>query len=147
MEPSFTTKGRVLALDLGEKRIGVAVSDGTRTIAQALTMFKRGSRREDFAQIGRLLAEQEANLLLIGLPIMLDGTEGEKAAWVRDYAAELGEHIAVPIVFFDEAFTTKEAESSLRARGKKGRQIRQRVDAVAAAFILQGYLDAARGDF
>ena len=147
MTPSFTPKGRILALDLGEKRIGVAVSDDTRTIAQALTMFKRTSRREDFAQIGRLLAEQRANLLLIGLPIMLDGTEGEKAAWVRDYAAALAEQIAVPIVFFDEAFTTKEAESSLRARGKKGRQIRQNVDAVAAAFILQGYLDAERGDF
>jgi putative holliday junction resolvase len=147
MTPTFTNKGRVLALDLGEKRIGVAVSDGTRTIAQALTMFKRTSRRDDFAQIGRLLAEQEANLLLIGLPIMLDGTEGEKATWVRGYAAELAEHIAVPIVFIDEAFTTKEAESSLRARGKKGRQIRQHVDAVAAAFILQAYLDAQQGDF
>lgn len=147
MTTPFTPKGRVLALDLGEKRIGVAVSDDTRTIAQALTMFKRTSRREDFAQINRLLAEQRANLLLIGLPIMLDGTEGEKAAWVRDYAAALAEHIAVPIVFFDEAFTTKEAESSLRARGKTGRKIRQHVDAVAAAFILQGYLDAGRGDF
>lgn len=147
MTTPFTPKGRVLALDLGEKRIGVAVSDDTRTIAQPLTMFKRTSRREDFAQIDHLLAEQRTNLLLIGLPIMLDGTEGEKAAWVRDYAAELAEQIAVPIVFFDEAFTTKEAESSLRARGKKGRQIRQNVDAVAAAFILQAYLDAGRGDF
>jgi putative holliday junction resolvase len=147
MTPTFTNKGRVLALDLGEKRIGVAVSDDTRTIAQPLTMFKRSSRQEDFAQIDRLLAEQRANLLLIGLPIMLDGTEGGKAAWVRDYAAALAEQITVPIVFFDEAFTTKEAESSLRARGKKGRQIRQHVDAVAAAFILQGYLDAERGDF
>jgi putative holliday junction resolvase len=141
-QPEFTIKGRVLALDLGEKRIGVAVSDATRLIAQALTVFNRTSRRDDFATIGRFLAEQQANLLVMGLPVRLDGTEGDKAAWVRDYAADLQQHIAVPIVFWDEAFTTKEAEASLRARGKKGRQIRQHVDAAAAAFILQSYLDA-----
>ena len=137
----FAIKGRVLALDLGEKRIGVAVSDATRTIATALSVIQRTSRAADFAAIGRFLAEQRANLLVVGLPIMLDGTEGEKAAWVRDYAADLGQHVHAPIVFTDEAFTTVQAESSLRARGQKGRKIRQNVDAVAATLILQAYLD------
>jgi len=137
----FTTKGRVLALDLGEKRIGVAVSDATRTIATALDVIKRTSRQADFAQIGRLVAEQQANLLVVGLPVMLDGTEGDKAAWVRDYAADLQTQLHIPVAFIDEAFTTVQAENSLRARGQKGRKIRQNVDAVAATLILQSYLD------
>ena len=141
----FTLKGRILALDLGEKRHGVAVCDPTRTIAQALTVIKRGSRKEDYARIGTLLGEQKANLLLIGLPITLGGKEGSKAAWVRDYAAELGETIDVPIEFWDEALTTVEAEASLKARGIRGKKKKQRVDAVAAAFILQNYLDATHG--
>ncbi|MBK8988606.1 MAG: Holliday junction resolvase RuvX [Chloroflexi bacterium] len=137
----FAIKGRVLALDLGEKRIGVAVSDATRTIATALGVIQRTSRAADFALIGRYLAEQRANLLVVGLPMMLDGTEGEKAAWVRDYAADLGQHLNVPIVFTDEAFTTVQAENSLRVRGQTGRKIRRNVDAVAATLILQTYLD------
>jgi len=137
----FTLKGRVLALDLGEKRIGVAVSDATRTIATALTVVNRTSRQADFAQIGRLAAEQQANLLVVGLPIMLDGTEGDKATWVRDYAADLQAQLGIPVAFTDEAFTTVQAENSLRARGKKGRKIRQNVDAVAATLILQAFLD------
>ncbi|MGB4868784.1 MAG: Holliday junction resolvase RuvX, partial [Candidatus Promineifilaceae bacterium] len=84
---NFAVKGRVLGLDLGEKRIGVAVSDATRTIATTLAVIKRTSRQDDFAQIGRFIAEQQANLVVVGLPVMLDGHEGEKAAWVRDYAA------------------------------------------------------------
>jgi len=137
----FAINTCVLALDLGEKRIGVAVSDATRTIATALSVIQRTSRAADFAAIGRFLAEQRANLLVVGLPIMLDGTEGEKAAWVRDYAADLGQHVHAPIVFTDEAFTTVQAENSLRARGQKGRKIRQNVDAVAATLTLQAYLD------
>ncbi len=138
----FSLKGRILALDLGEKRIGVAVSDATRTIAQPLTVIKRTSRQDDFEAIGRLVQEQEANMLLVGLPLMLDGSVGEKAAWVQDYSADLQKSLDVPLAFWDEAFTTVQAESSLRTRGKKGRQIRQSVDAVAASFILQSYLDS-----
>ncbi|MBK7175757.1 MAG: Holliday junction resolvase RuvX [Chloroflexi bacterium] len=144
---NFAVKGRVLGLDLGEKRIGVAVSDATRTIATTLTVIKRTSRQDDFAQIGRFIAEQQANLVVVGLPVMLDGHEGEKAAWVRDYAAALQEHLHIPVAFTDEAFTTVQAENSLRARGQKGRKIRQNVDAVAATLILQAYLDMQAGAF
>ncbi|MCZ7669449.1 MAG: Holliday junction resolvase RuvX [Chloroflexi bacterium] len=75
----FTLKGRILALDLGEKRIGVAISDATRTIAQPLDMIPRTSRQADFEAIGRFVQEQQANLLLVGLPLRLDGTVGEKS--------------------------------------------------------------------
>ena len=85
--------------------------------------------------------------VVVGLPVMLDGHEGEKAAWVRDYAAALQEHLHIPVAFTDEAFTTVQAENSLRARGQKGRKIRQNVDAVAATLILQAYLDMQAGAF
>jgi len=138
-------KGKVMALDLGEKRIGVAVSDATRIVAQGLCVVKRKSRREDFARFSQMIDEQKATLLVMGLPIPLSGVEGQRAAWVRDYTADLQQHISIPIIFWDESYTTKQAEASLRARGKRGKQIKARVDAVAAAFILQSYLDAHAG--
>ena len=135
-------KGRALALDLGEKRIGVAVSDATRTIAKSLMEMRRKSRREDFERIALILAEQKANLLVVGLPVPLSGEEGEKAAWVRDYTADLQQHIDVELVLWDEAMTTVQAYESMRQRGKRAKEAKDWVDAVAAAFILQSYLDA-----
>lgn len=137
-------KGRVMAIDLGEKRIGVAVSDPTRLVAKAYGVLRRKSRQEDFARYGRIIAEQDVTLLVMGLPVPLGGVEGDRAAWVRDYTAELRGHVTVPVEFWDEALSTKRAEESLRARGKRGKAIKERVDAVAAAFILQDYLDAQR---
>jgi putative holliday junction resolvase len=134
--------GRVMALDLGEKRIGVALSDETRTIARSHAVLLRTSRLADFEKIGRIIDEHQVMLLIVGLPIPLNGIEDEMTAWVRDYAADLGGRVAIPVEFWDESFTTAQAQASLRARGKKAKQQRQWVDAVAAAFILQDYLDA-----
>ena len=133
-----------MALDLGEKRIGVAVSDETRLIARSYGVIKRKSRREDFAKYQYIIVEQKITLLIVGLPILLNGKEGQKASWVRDYAADLAEQIEIPLEFWDEALTTVEAEASLRARGVKGKKAKKRVDAVAAAFILQNYLDVTK---
>ena len=141
-ENRFTIKGRVMALDLGEKRIGVAISDPTRTIAQSYSVVKRTSRKADYAEYGRIITKEQINLLIVGLPLTLAGEESQKSAWVRHYTAEMGEHIDVPIQFWDEALTTVKAADSLRARGKRGKKARERIDAVAAAFILQNYLDA-----
>lgn len=131
-----------MALDLGEKRIGVAISDVTRTIAKAYGVLSRKSRKEDFQRYANIIAEQKATLLIMGLPIPLSGVEGQRAAWVRDYTAELAQHIPIPVEFWDESFSTKQAEASLRARGRRGKKVKERVDEVAAAFILQDYLDA-----
>lgn len=133
-----------MALDLGEKRIGVAVSDETRTLARPLTVFKRSSRAADFYRIGGIAAEQRANLIVVGLPTLPCGEEGVKAAWVRDYAADLARHVPIEVTFWDESFSTVDAEASLRARGKRGKRMRQMVDATAAAFFLQSYLDEHR---
>lgn len=131
-----------MALDLGEKRIGIALSDPTRTIAAPYAVIGRKSRAEDVARYAQLIAERKVTLLVIGLPITLAGEEGQRAAWVRNYAATLAEQLPVPILFHDESLTTIEAETSLRAQGKRGRKVKEQVDAVAAAIILQSWLDA-----
>ena len=135
-------KGKILAIDLGEKRIGLAISDETRLIAGSHGVMIRKSRREDFERYARIVEEEAVTLIVMGLPITLSGEEGQRAAWVRDYSAELSKNVAVPLLFWDERFSTKQAEASLHARGKRGKRVQERVDAVAAAFILQDYLDA-----
>lgn len=134
--------GRAMALDLGSKRIGVAISDPTRTIAQSYGVVKRKSREEDFARYQQILAEQKVTLLVVGLPTTAEGEDSETAVWIREYMGQFREQCEVPIRFWDESFTTVQAEESLRQRGKRGKKARQEVDAVAAAFILQSYLDA-----
>lgn len=134
--------GKVLSLDLGEKRIGLAISDETRLIAAPYGTITRRSRQADLAEYQRIIQEEEITLLVVGLPIPLSGGESQKTAWVRDYVAELRQHITIPIQFWDEALTTVEAQASLQARGIKGKKAQQRVDALAAVFILQHYLDA-----
>ena len=136
--------GRVMALDLGSVRIGVAISDPTRTIAQSYGVVKRKSREEDFARYQQILAEQQVTLLVVGLPTTSEGGDSDTAVWIRNYIAEFSQQCAVPIQFWDESYTTVKAEESLRQRGKRGKKARQQVDAVAAAFILQSYLDAQR---
>ena len=139
---SPTRKGKVMAIDLGEKRIGLAVSDALRMVASGYDVIERRSRKEDFARYNDIIRRENITLVVMGLPIPLSGVEGDQAAWVRDYTTELRENIPVPVVFWDESLTTQDAEESLRARGKRNKQIEERIDAVAAAFILQDYLDA-----
>lgn len=131
-----------MALDLGEKRIGVALSDPTRTIATPHSVLTRKSRAADYERYMALIQEHAVTLLVVGLPITLGGLEGERAAWVRDYADSLSRQVDVPIVFWDESLTTVEATTALHAQGKRGKRARERVDAVAAALILQSFLDS-----
>ena len=140
--PTFEYKGRVMALDVGSKRIGVAICDPTRTIAQSYEVLKRTSRKADYARYLEIIAQEEITLLVVGLPTRIDGSDSDTAVWIRDYIAEFSKQIDIPIEFWDESYTTVMAEESLRQRGKRGKKARQRVDAVAAAIILQSYLDA-----
>jgi putative holliday junction resolvase len=136
---------RALALDLGEKRIGVAVSDALGMIARPLEIFSRTSRKADFAHIGALVAAHQVDAVIVGLPLNMDGSEGRQAAWVRDYSAALAETLAVPVHFWDERLTSEEAEGIVRARGGSHRgksTVKGTLDAVAAAVILQSYLDS-----
>ena len=136
--------GRALALDVGERRVGVAVSDETGVVATPLATVARG--RDDLGEIARLVAEWEVDRVVVGLPTGLSGREGPQAASVRAFAAALAARLGPepPLDFWDERLTTAIAERALIAAGTRRAQRKERVDAVAAAVILQGYLDARR---
>ena len=133
---------RVLALDVGEKRIGVAISDLSQTLARSLQVIQRSSRQEDFAAVARLTEEYEVEKVVVGYPRSLDGMAGAQARRVERYAAGLAKALTVPVVLWDERFSTVSAERLMRQAGLRGDKRRERVDAVAAAVILQDYLDS-----
>ncbi len=133
---------RLLALDLGERRIGVAISDPTGTLARPLTTIVRSSRREDFEAIADLVSANEAKRVIVGLPLSLDGTEGPQARRIRRYADRLAQAVDVPLEFWDERYSSREAAEILGRTKRRRRDMRERIDATAAAVILQSYLDA-----
>lgn len=137
---------RVLGLDVGERRVGIAISDPTGTVARPLQALVRGSREEDFAAIAALVVEHDVGLVVVGRPLSLDGTEGPQARRVARYAEALAARLPVRLVSWDERFTTVEAEEILRQSRSKREMRRARtageLDAVAAAVILQSYLDS-----
>jgi len=133
----------VLALDVGERRVGVAITDPLGLWARPLKVIVRRSKKEDFDAIARLVDEHQAACIVVGHPLSLDGQVGPQAQRVERYASALAEHVRVPVVLWDERLSTAEAEQLLRESGETTREFRSRVDAVAAAVILQSYLDAA----
>ena len=140
---------RVLALDLGSKRIGVAVSDRSGTIATPLLVLQRsGRQRTDHERIKALVDEEEAERVVVGLPLSMNGSIGKAAAAVITEAEILATVVGVPVETIDERLTTVTAERILMELGKRGRARRQIVDKVAAAVILQSWLDGrfARSD-
>lgn len=135
---------RVLALDLGAKRIGVAVSDSDGRVATPIATLQRGPDRQRLhREIAELVREWDAELLLLGLPVALDGGTGPAAQAVLAERDELAAAVPVPVEVHDERMTTRIAERTLRERGDlDGRQRRAIIDQVAAAVILQDWLDA-----
>lgn len=134
---------RALGLDLGSRRIGVSVSDSAGTVATPVATLERSGRpADDRRGIAELVAEWEAEIVVVGLPLSLDGTAGPSARSVLDEVARLTEALAVPVVTHDERLTTVSAERSLAAQNLTGPARRRVVDRVAAAVILQAWLDA-----
>jgi putative Holliday junction resolvase len=137
---------RVLALDVGERRVGLAISDPTGTVARPLRALVRSSREEDFAALAALVAEQDVGLVVVGRPLSLNGTKGPQARRIARYAEALAAHLSVELVLWDERFTTVAAEEIIRQSRSKKKRRRARaageVDAIAAAVILQSYLDS-----
>ncbi len=133
--------GRVMALDLGEKRIGVALSDPTQTIARPLAILPCASRRAVVEALRRLIAAHDVERVVIGLPRSLSGEEGPQARWVRREAEALARHLPVPVVLWDERLSTATAQAY---RAMRSRRSREPLDAEAAAVILQDYLEAQR---
>jgi len=133
----------VLAVDWGGKRFGLALSDPTRLIAQPLaTLTRRAKHRAPVADIVELIARHEVTLVVIGLPLDLEGAEGEAAREVRDLGDAVARRSGIPVTYWDERLSTAAALRSARAAGVRDRDSRPRIDQMAAVAILQHYLDA-----
>jgi putative Holliday junction resolvase len=139
----------LLALDVGERRIGVAVSDLLGLIATPLAVITRSSKAADFRRIGDLVREQQAEKLVVGHPLNADGSAGPQARRIERYADALeqalhDEGLHMPLILWDEYGSTQQAREAMITSGRGTRNRREWVDAVAAAIILQEYLDVQR---
>jgi putative Holliday junction resolvase len=139
-------KGRILALDLGKKRIGLALSDPLGIKAQGLPTLQRTNIRADLAALARLIEEREVTVLLMGNPIHMSGKEGRQAVYTRDFAGRLGEHTGVEVRFWDERLTTVQAQRVLRESGISIEKRAKAVDRLSAVILLESYLDSMRLD-
>ena len=136
---------RALGVDLGSKRIGIAVSDTSGTIASALTtVYRSKSRRHDHAAIAELVRIEEAEVVVVGLPLSLDGSHGKAAKAATTEARQLANVAGVPVKMYDERFTTVTAERGMLEAGLNAQARRKVVDKVAAAVMLQAWLEHRR---
>jgi putative Holliday junction resolvase len=142
--------GRVLAIDWGLARIGLAVSDATRTLATPLPALHEKDKRAQIEKVVALVAAEEITRILVGLPLHLDGAESPSSQAARKYAEKLATRVAVPVELHDERFTSVEAESRLDdlhglggrgARSRDKRSDKGRIDSASAAVLLQAVLD------
>ena len=134
---------RLLGLDVGSKTVGLALSDVTRMIASPYRTLRRARFSEDAKALGEIVAREEVGGLILGLPVSMDGSEGPRCQSVRQFAANLGEVIDLPIAFWDERLSTAAVERMLIRESDMTRKRRAEVvDKAAAAYILQGALDA-----
>ncbi len=133
-----------LGLDFGERRIGVAVSDELGIAARPLPVIERTSRAEDVARIGQIASQRKAQMIVVGLPLNMDGSAGPAARRVQRFAELLRRELGMHVDVWDERLTTAEAERALISAGERRSRRRAVRDGVAAALILQSYLDAHR---
>jgi putative holliday junction resolvase len=136
------SRSRILALDLGKRRIGLAVSDALGITAQGLPNLERKNKRTDLAALGELVKEREIALFLMGNPINMGGKEGRQSGWVREFATALEAHTRVPVRFWDERLTSVEAGRVLRESGISIAKRAAAVDRLSAVILLQSYLDS-----
>jgi putative Holliday junction resolvase len=133
---------RLLGVDYGDVRVGLAVSDADRKIAFPLATYERQGRERDAEYFRALVGEEQVGALVVGLPVHLDGREGAKAVAAREYGTWLGGVTGLPVAYYDERFTSVEAEAALWAAGLTHKKRKARRDRVAAQILLQAYLDA-----
>lgn len=135
---------RILALDVGSKRIGLAVSDELGFIAQALKTLDTKGRQRDIDSIVRIVNEMDVSEIVVGMPYNMDGSEGPQAQKVLEFADQLSRATTVPVLKWDERMSTVVAERILLEADLSRLKRRKVIDKVAAAIILQGYLDSKR---
>ena len=138
-------KRRILALDLGKRRIGLALSDPLGITAQGLPTLQRTTIREDLAALARPVEEREVGLLLMGYPLHMSGREGRQAEYTREFAERLATRTGVPLRYWDERLTTVEAQRVLRSSGISIAKRARAVDQLSAQILLASYLDLENG--
>jgi putative Holliday junction resolvase len=135
-------KGRIAGIDFGTVRIGIAISDADRTIASPLENYNRQGKEQDAKRFRRLVVEEEVSLFVVGLPVHLSGLESQKSLEARKFGKWLEEITGRPVVFFDERFTSSEAEQYLLDADMTRRKRKARLDKIAAQILLAAYLES-----
>jgi putative Holliday junction resolvase len=136
------TQGRIIGIDHGDARTGVAASDGLGLTAQPKELIRERDMAKTAARVAEIARELEAAEVVIGLPVNMDGTEGPRAKKARRFGAAVESLLDVPVRFWDERLTSMQAERALRGRGS--RQRKAKVDVISAQIMLQSYLDAEK---
>jgi putative Holliday junction resolvase len=135
-------QSRILALDLGKKRIGLAISDPLGITAQGLPNLVRVRKRADLAALEQLVRDRQVGLILLGNPINMRGDEGRQSGWVREFAEALKQRTGLPVKLWDERLTSVEANRVLRSSGISIEKRAAAVDRLSAVILLQSYLDS-----
>lgn len=135
---------RALGLDIGSARVGVAISDPTGCVASPIAVLDARELERDMRALINLAEDYEVENLVVGLPLTLGGEEGPQAADIRDTAERFATALGVPVEYYDERHSSTEAKRSMRAAGMSEKEQRGSLDKVAAAIVLQGWLDARR---
>jgi putative Holliday junction resolvase len=135
--------GRILAIDLGTKRIGLAMSDELSITAQGLKTMERIGRRDDIEVLRRLTVETGVKLILMGDPRHMSGEESRQSRYTQEFARELARKTNLPVKFWDERWTSREAERALRGSGISAADRKPAIDRMSAVLLLQSYLDSA----
>lgn len=135
---------RIMGLDYGDVRIGVALSDVTHLIASGLETYTRKTNKLDIAHLAQIIAENDVNLVVFGLPLNMDGSEGIRVVKTKNFAEKLKAECNVMVDFFDERLSSVDAEEILLNAGLRRDKRKDVIDKVAATLILQGYLDKKR---
>jgi putative holliday junction resolvase len=135
-------KRRILALDLGKRRIGLAISDPLGITAQGLPNLERTRKRDDLAALQELIRAKDVGLVLLGNPIHMSGAEGRQSGWVREFAAALEQRTGLPVKLWDERLTSVEAGRVLRQSGISIEKRAAAVDRLSAVILLQSFLDS-----
>ncbi len=133
--------GRILGLDIGERWIGIAISDPEGILASPLTVISRAGVKATIEAILGLIRQYEVGRIVAGLPYSMDGSLGQQAQQVRDFLSRLSPHLDIPLETWDERLSTVAAERMMAEAGTRKGKKKKQVDAAAAALILQGYLD------
>jgi putative Holliday junction resolvase len=135
-------QGRILALDLGKKRIGLAVSDPLGLTAQGLDTLHRTRIRDDLDELAQLMEKYEVRLILMGNPIHMSGRDSRQAVYTREFAERLAKRTSLPVEYWDERMTSIQAERVLKESGISIEKRAQAVDRLAAVILLESYLDS-----